>query len=220
MVSEREMIILVHGLYLRGWCMQPLAKRLRRAGYDTLLFSYPSVRRAPLDNARALAEVVQTLTTVVVHFVAHSLGGIVVRHLFERFPSLPPGRVVTLGTPHRGSHTAHTLRTRGFGCVLGRSIEQGLLDESPPWPAGWELGSLAGTLNIGLGRLVGDMPGPADGTVAVAETRLAGMADHICLPVSHTGMLLAPTVAAQVCAFLATGHFQRPLDSEWGWQCD
>ena len=60
---------------------------------------------------------------------------------------------------------------------------------------------------MGLGRLFGTVPAPADGIVTVAETCLPGMTEHICLPVSHAGMLLSPTVAVQVCAFLATGRF-------------
>lgn len=91
--------------------------------------------------------------------------------------------------------------------ILGHSLERGLLGDLPPWPADRELGSIAGTLNAGLGWLFGPAPAPADGTVTVAETRLAGMRDHICLPVSHTGILLSPLVAEQAGAFLATGQF-------------
>ena len=205
----QEVVVLVHGLYLHGLAMWPLARRLRRAGYEPVVFSYPSVRLSPVANARGLAQRVAALRTARVHFLAHSLGGIVIRQLFHQFPDQPPGRVVTLGAPHQGSAAASRLQRRGLGFALGLSAEQGLLGKLPPWPADRELGSIAGTLNVGLGRLLAVISGPADGTVRVAETRLPGMSDHICLPVSHTGMLFAPSVAAQACAFLATGRFRR-----------
>lgn len=202
----REVVVLVHGLYMHGLWMGLLGRRLRQAGYRTVAFSYPSLRRVPVENARALKELVEALEEPVVHFLAHSLGGLVVRHLFARSPQ-PPGRVVTLASPHQGSFAACYLCERGCGWILGRSIEQGLLGDLPPWPVGRELGSLAGTLNLGWGRLMPEMPGLADGIVAVAETYLPGMTDQLCLPVNHVGMLIAPSVATQACAFFATGRF-------------
>ena len=210
-MAKQEIVVLVHGLYTHGRWLSLLARRLQRTGYATVAFSYPSVRRAPADNAGALQDLVASLDAPVVHFLAHSLGGLVVRHLFSRFPDQPPGRVVTLGTPHQGSYTARVICGRGLQFALGCSIDQGLLQDIPPWPPGRELGSLAGTLNIGLGRLLAGIPRPSDGTVAVAETYLPGMTDHICLPVSHMGMLLAPSVAVQACAFFAMGRFNHRM---------
>jgi pimeloyl-ACP methyl ester carboxylesterase len=195
---------------MHGLVMLPLAVRLRRMGYKTRIFSYPSLRRSPVENARGLADLVTVEQADKVHFLAHSLGGIVVRHLFHDFPEQSPGRVVTLGTPHRGSAAAGRLVGGKMRFALGRSVEQGLL-EAPllPWPAGRQLGSIAGTLNVGLGRLFGGVEGPADGTVAVAETQCEGMTDHICLPVSHTGLLLASSPAEQAGVFFATAHFDH-----------
>jgi pimeloyl-ACP methyl ester carboxylesterase len=204
---RQETVVLIHGLYMHGFCMALLAYRLRRAGYHTVLFSYSSLKSTLPHSAVALAARMQTLETPVVHCVAHSLGGLLVRHLVAREALLPPGRVVTLGTPHQSSGLARHLSTGRLRFILGRRSGQGLLGDLPPWPANRELGSLAGTLNVGLGRLFGTVPAPADGTVTVAETYLPGMTEHICLPVSHTGMLLSSTVAVQVCTFLATGRF-------------
>lgn len=206
-MTTAETVVVLHGLYMSRLFMAPLGGRLGDAGYRVVYFSYPTLGRRPADNARMLAARVEALEAPVVHFVAHSLGGAVVRHLAACWPTLPPGRVVTLGTPHAGSRVAAALRQRGPGWLLGRSVDQGLLGDLPPWPAGRELGSLAGTLNVGVGRLLADLPEPADGTVAVAETCFPGMADHCCLPVTHTGLLVSPAVAGQVCAFLASGRF-------------
>jgi pimeloyl-ACP methyl ester carboxylesterase len=208
-----ETVVLIHGLYLHGFCMSLLARRLRRAGYRTLFFSYPSLGKTVPDSAHLLAQRLADLNLPVVHFVAHSLGGLVVRYLVAAMPTLPPGRVVTLGTPHQGSQVARVLSSSKWRRVLGRS-EQGLLGELPPWPAERELGSLAGTLNVGVGKWITPIAEPADGTVTVAETRLPGMTDHISLPVSHTAMLLSPTVAVQVRHFLATGRFYRQEAAE------
>ncbi|MCO5761200.1 MAG: hypothetical protein NHG36_06770, partial [Chromatiaceae bacterium] len=82
--------------------------------------------------------------------------------------------------------------------------------DGPAWTAPNLLGSIAGTLNIGLGLLFPGMPAPADGMIAVVETQLPGMADHICLPVSHMQMLVDPTAVTQACAFFATGRFRHP----------
>jgi hypothetical protein len=71
---------------------------------------------------------------------------------------------------------------------------------------------IAGVRPVGLGRLVGGLEPPHDGTVAVAETRVDGLADHVCLPVTHTGMLIAPGVAAHAARFLLTGGFSVTHD--------
>ena len=205
-----QTVVLIHGLYTHGLIMEPLARRLRAAGYRAITFSYPSVRRRPADNAKALGKWLGGLDGPRVHLLAHSLGGLIVRHLLaDCDASLASGRVVTLGTPHQGSLVARSLNAHRLRFMLRRSGEGGLLQGMPPWLGQRELGSIAGTRNIGLGRLVSRLPGPADGSVTVAETRLPGMTDHICLPVSHTQMLFSGAVAAQVCHFLATGRFHH-----------
>lgn len=203
-----ETVVLVHGLWISAYNMGMLQNRIRHAGYHAAVFTYPTVRSAPRVNAMELNAFCRKQDGTVVHFVAHSLGGLVLRHLFHDYPDQRPGRVVTLGTPHQPSSAAASLaRVQAGRLALGRSVQQGLLGGAPPWECGRELGSIAGTLRLGLGRLVPGIPAPSDGTVAVTETRLPGMTDHITAPVSHLGLLLSRRVADYATHFLRHGHF-------------
>lgn len=92
MSTQSEAVVLIHGLYLHSFCMELLARRLRRAGYRTILFSYPSLGKTVPDSAQMLAQRLMGLELPVVHFIAHSLGGLVVRYLVPTTPTLPPGR--------------------------------------------------------------------------------------------------------------------------------
>jgi pimeloyl-ACP methyl ester carboxylesterase len=210
MTTQRETVVLVHGLYVHGLWMRLLEYWLEQAGYDTVNFSYPSLTRSPAENAEDLHATLERLDAPVVHFLAHSMGGLVVRHLFHHYPRQRPGRVVTLGTPHQGSYAARIMHGSGLGVFVGRGLEDGLLGDAPAWTALNHLGSIAGTLNVGLGLLFPGMPAPADGMIAVVETQLPGMADHLCLPVSHMQMLVDPAAVTQACAFFATGRFRHP----------
>jgi hypothetical protein len=78
------------------------------------------------------------------------------------------------------------------------------------WSGARDLGVIAGDLGVGLGKLLGPMDGPNDGTVLVDETRLPGAADELRLRSSHTGLLFSAEVARQAAAFLQTGRFTRP----------
>ena len=203
-----ETVILVHGLYMNGMDMLILKKRIEQAGYHTRKFTYKSLRATPVANAVELNAFTEQVPSPVIHFVCHSLGGLVVRHMFTMYPDQKPGRVVTLGTPHHSSSAAHTLQQFSPGALLlGKSTHQGLTGDVPAWPADRELGSIAGSLRLGFGLLIPGIPKPNDGTVAVAETRLAQMKDHITLPVSHFGMLLSRSVAEQTIHFLRNGSF-------------
>ena len=205
-----ETVVLVHGLWVNGSEMWLLRRRLQAAGYQARRFSYSSLTNSPFENSMELNAFVERLDQECIHFVCHSLGGIVIRHLFYHFPQQRPGRVVTLGTPHNGSSAAASLLRRLPGrLLLGKSILHGLLGPLPPWPGGHELGSVAGVTRLGLGLLAPGIPQPSDGTVAVAETRLAGMADHIELPASHSSMLFSREVSRQVIHFLQTGRFDH-----------
>lgn len=212
-MGVQETVVLTHGIYLHGVAMLPLARHLRRQGFHTVVYSYHSLRQTPAESARTLKTLVDRLDSAAVHYLAHSLGGLVIRHLMARFHEcLPAGRTVTLGTPHQPSLTARGLKRRRFGFILGRSVEQGLLGDAPPWPPGRELGSIAGTLDVGIGQvLAGGLPKPSDGTVAVIETRIEGMNDHICLPVNHTSMLFSTACAIQAEAFFRSGCFRHEL---------
>ncbi|OOO01091.1 MAG: hypothetical protein USCGTAYLOR_02713 [Chromatiales bacterium USCg_Taylor] len=90
MIPRAEAVILVHGLFMTGWDMTLLRWRLLRIGFITHQFSYPSTGFEPLRNAQALKNFTDRIDAPVIHFVAHSLGGLVVRHFFhESRPDVP-----------------------------------------------------------------------------------------------------------------------------------
>lgn len=206
----KESVVLLHGIWCNRLIMVPLARRLQRCGYRVHLFGYPSVRRSPAQNAPRLQRFVEALRAPVVHFVGHSLGGLVLLELFHQFPDQPPGRVVLLGSPLAGSRSAARLMRLPLGRrLLGRSVEGALLGDGPKWRAPRDLGVIAGSVPLGAGLVLGAARQAGDGAVGVAETRIAGIRDHLVQPTSHTGLLLSPRVARQVCHFLRRGRFER-----------
>jgi pimeloyl-ACP methyl ester carboxylesterase len=205
-----ETVVLVHGVLMSGRELALLSRRLRRCGFTPLAFDYPSRRRQLRDNARALVEFVAELHSPVVHLVGHSLGGLVILQALVLQPELPPGRVVLLGSPVRGSQVARRLAgLPGGRWLLGRSLD-GLLGNVPGWQGRRELGLIAGTLPLGVGWVTGGLAGRHDGTVAVAETRLAGAPPAMEVHTSHTGLVFSAAVARQVCSFLRHGRFATP----------
>ena len=205
---QEAAVILIHGLWMNGMDMSLLRHRIHEAGYATRRFSYSSVRRSPAENAQCLDAFARESSHPVVHFIAHSLGGLVLRHLFHNHPDQKPGRIVTLGTPHQSSSAVRQLsRLRLSRRLLGKSIEAGLTGGAPLWSGCHELGSIAGTLGLGLGLLIPGIPAPSDGTVAVCETCLEGMRGHVCVSASHTGLLFSRQAAFQSLHFLHHGVF-------------
>lgn len=201
-------VVFLHGIWMTGLDMAVLRRRVRACGFTTRQFSYPSVRATPRENAAQLQRWLAGVEGGTVHFVAHSLGGLVVRWLQQDFPGQRPGRVVTLGTPHAGSRVARVAGQRPWlRRLLGASLEQGLRGDLPPWDATRELGVIAGTGGVGIGRLVTRLVPPHDGTVEVAETALPGMSDFTTVGATHLGLLYSTAAARQVCAFLADGRF-------------
>lgn len=210
-------VILVHGLWMGGWMLTPLRLHLRAQGFDARPFSYASMRESLADNARRLAQFALSLEVPRLHFVAHSLGGLIVWRTLLDFPHLPPGRAVLIGSPVLGSHAARRFASHGLGqTLLGRSMRE-LIDGAPASAAPpRELGVIAGSLGIGLGQVVApDLAPPHDGVVAVSETRVPGAADHIVLPLTHTTLVIAGTAAQQAGHFLQHGRFRHTADAPY-----
>ncbi len=208
---EGELVILVHGLYMHGVAMLPLRRRLGACGFHARQFSYPSLRLSVAENAARLARSLRDVDTPVVHFLCHSLGGLVVRSMLLESSWQRPGRVLTLGTPHLGCYVARRLGANpALAWILGNSLRHGLDGDIPPWPRGREVATIAGDKALGAGRVVPGLPKPNDGTVAVAETVLGPDYPHTILAVTHSSMLISRRVADYVCAYLKTGHFPGP----------
>lgn len=208
MSRETATVVLVHGLWMQGIVFWPLRLRLARHGFAVRAFSYPSVRRGLAENADALARFIAGIDTRVIHIVGHSLGGLVTVAMLAGHPDPRIRRVVMMGSPYAGSHCANVLlQRRGLSAVVGHSIQDWMTLPRPRPPTGVEIGIIAGSRGMGLGRLIPGLPQPNDGVVAVAETRLAGARDSITLPVGHTRMLLSAACAEQAMVFLRTGRF-------------
>jgi pimeloyl-ACP methyl ester carboxylesterase len=212
-------VVLLHGLGRTSGSMRLLAWRLERAGFRTATLRYASMRSPVEAIADGLVPRIKQFASSVsgqLHFVTHSLGGLVVRAFLHRNRPDSLGRVVMLAPPNGGSEWADALeRLRLAPYVLGPARahlvtqrRQGVMASlgSVDYP----LGILAG--NRPIDRLIAPflIREPHDGKVSVSSTRLAGMADHIVLPVGHPMMPFHPAVAAQVLAFLKDGSFSRP----------
>lgn len=209
-MAKREAVVLVHGIWMTGIEMSLLRYRLQSCGFETYRFHYPSLRGTPRSNAKKLQQYLRKLNAQTVHLVAHSLGGIVLLHLFQQFPKQKPGRVVMLGTPARGSAVARKLQQHHLlQFLLGKATKNGLLGDVPAWPTEKELGLVVGVREIGVGMLLAgdELQKPNDGTVALDETKIQGATDVMQVDESHMSMLVDKAVASGICTFLKTGCF-------------
>lgn len=207
-------MVLLHGLGRSVRSMRPLERRLARAGYRVHNLGYPSTRAAPealVEHVGAAIEA-RCARAERLHFVAHSLGGILARAWLARRRPPALGRVVMLAPPNAGSEYVDRARaSRLFRLLLGPTAlalgtDAASLPRTLPRPD-YELGVIAGTESLNpLSRAVLD--GEHDGTVRLESTRVEGMRDFIALPVNHTFIMRDAEVARQVLCFLRDGRFE------------
>jgi pimeloyl-ACP methyl ester carboxylesterase len=219
-----EGVVVMHGLFRSSAAMSKMGQYLRdRGGYTVFNVSYPSTRGAVADHARWLEKIVSNLDGIErIHFVAHSLGNLVIRHYFndqsdaQRGVRSNPqiGRMVMLGPPNQGAQMAEALgEYKAFHLVAGQSAGQlarqwKALEDKLATPA-CEFGILAG----GRGTAKGYNPWLGqdnDMVVSVESTRLPGAADFAVLPVLHTLMMDDATVQQYTLNFLRYGYFVSP----------
>jgi pimeloyl-ACP methyl ester carboxylesterase len=206
-VKTGTCIVLVHGLWNRGWFMTVMARRLRARGHRVEVFSYPTRSHCLDGHADALHEFLGEIETAELHLVGHSMGGLVILNLLNRYDDLPPGRVVLMGTPVKGSRVVRRLeRLPGQKLLFGKARANLLQGYEHP-PRAHETGMIRGTRALGLGQIAGPPGEPNDGSVTVSETELAGLKDAVEIDVSHTEMLVSAEVVAQVEHFLLQGEF-------------
>ena len=208
MLRMAEPVVLLHGVWMRSPALLMLSNRLRARGFAPIRFDYASLFRSPSKSMEKLAMKLYSFGNGPVHIVGHSLGGLMAVETLNQYQKLPPGRVVCLGSPLAGSGTARLLHQKHLGFMTGKSgalLRGGLMQV----PEGREVGMIAGAKGQGLGQVIRKFDGLHDGTVAVWETRIPGLTEHLVVPVSHTGLVFSRAVADHTANFLENGRFER-----------
>jgi hypothetical protein len=210
-----EAVILLHGLARSDASMATMAEALQAEGYVVVNVDYPS-RTANIETLAdlvippALADPAVT-TADHIHFVTHSMGGILIRQFLQTNTIEQLGRVVMLGPPNRGSEVVDNLGDyQLFASINGPAGRQlGTDSNSLPnrlGPVTFELGVIAGDRSINLINS-SMIDGPDDGKVSVANTKVDGMKQHLVLHVTHPYLMKNERVIRETICFLRTGSF-------------
>jgi pimeloyl-ACP methyl ester carboxylesterase len=218
-------VVVLHGLARTHRSMDDMAESLEIAGFFTVNLDYPS-REEPIETlaAETIPEGIRRCEATrasPIHFVTHSMGGIILRYYLSNRPIPDLGRVVMLSPPNQGSEVADNLRDNPLYRWLNG-------------PAGQQLGTgpdgiaaRLGPVDYPVGVITGDrhsffdawlavmIPGEDDGKVSVARAKVAGMTDFLVLPYTHPFIMEEEEVIAQTLYFLRHGHFQHD-DAETG----
>ena len=205
-------VLLVHGLWMRSISMLWLANRLRGQEFDTELFGYYSLLQ---DTDAVIARLAETLREAPgTHVVAHSLGGLLALRAAEHVGVDRVGRIVCLGSPLAGSQAAASIVSKiPAGATLVGHNRALLAAGIGQIPAGLQVGAVAGCVPHGLGGVVAHFACEHDGTVAIPETRVPGLADHAVVHASHSGLLFSEAAARRATEFLREGRFQHGVEA-------
>ena len=212
--SPPDKLVLIHGFGDSNFATALLAERLTEAGYDVFRVGYRSWWRTPEEILLVIREQIDRCCADredTVHFVGHSLGGLLIRaYLADKAPP-GDGRVVVMGSPNRGTPVVDEFRERWWMQLVGpvaRALgtDEGSFGRRLPTPS-YPLGVIAG--DVEQRRFSDLIPGPDDGVVPVSSTRVEGMSDFIVLPIIHSMLPNDPEVARQIVAFLDMGQFDH-----------
>jgi pimeloyl-ACP methyl ester carboxylesterase len=217
--SVVECVVLLHGLGRTHRSMTSMADALHAAGYVSVNIDYPS-RDQPIE---VLADSVMREgvdrcgkeNAAVIHFVTHSMGGILVRYFLANQHLDRIGRVVMLSPPNQGSEAVDMLKDEPlYAWINGPAGQQlGTGGDSLPLrlgPVDFPLGIITGNKAAFYDTWLADaIPGPNDGKVSVERARVAGMADFLVVPFTHTFIMDEPEVKSQTLHFLRHGRFYR-----------
>jgi pimeloyl-ACP methyl ester carboxylesterase len=195
--------------------MRPLERHLSLLGYQVANTPYSSTKHDLSTLSDMVAETIKDITTNPkgsIHFVGHSMGGLVIRAYLQKYRPEKLGRLVMLGTPNHGSEVADLLQQLPiYKRIYGPAGMELMTSSLTTMKAltkqdGIELGIVAGTRTLDplSSYVIGK---PSDGRVSVDSTRLEWMSDHLVLPVTHTFMPRNRRVMTEVANFLANGRF-------------
>ena len=217
--ATQDGVVLLHGISRTALSFRKMQLALERAGFTTVNLDYASRSKALEALAEDIHPAIQQFADRIdgpVHFVCHSMGGLLARVYIARYRPKRLGRVVMLGTPNSGSEIADRLKNMGIyraffgpaGQQLGTQRDAAIEALFPP--IDYPVGIIAGNRSIDpiASRL---LPRPHDGRVSIANTKLEGMADHVVVAASHPWLVRNGEAIARTIAFLEDGRF-NPSD--------
>jgi pimeloyl-ACP methyl ester carboxylesterase len=214
--ATQDGVVLLHGISRTALSFRKMQVTLERAGFTTLNLDYASRSKALEALAEDIHPAIQYFADRIdgsVHFVCHSMGGLLARVYIARHRPKHLGRVVMLGTPNSGSELADRLKKfgayRAFFGPAGQQLgtQRSEVDDAMLPPVNYPAGIIAG--NRSIDPVAGTMlPKPHDGRVSVANTKLEGMADHVVVRTSHPWLVRNGEAIAQTIAFLREGKFR------------
>jgi pimeloyl-ACP methyl ester carboxylesterase len=207
--------VLLHGIARTSRSLNRIESALQGSGFATLNLDYASRRKSldalAADIAPHIAGFAERIDGSI-HFVGHSMGGLLIRVYLAKHRPSRLGRVVMLGTPNSGSEVADVLRRLAiYRTFYGPAGLQLSTQQDPTLralpPVDYELGIVAGVGTIDPISSFLILPRPNDGKVSVRRTMLEGMVDHTIVKASHAGLLRHPAAIQQIIRFLCKGRF-------------
>ncbi len=201
-ISTGAPVVIVHGLWMGAWQMRPLKNALVRANFRCYRYHYSSALVGYQQNQDGLARLIENRIGAPCHFVAHSMGGLLVLDLIQHRPELCAGRVVCLGTPINGSAVIRKMQRTPFKTVLGHASAPLLKGVRLDLPESIKVSLIAGTRSLGGGKLLARFNAENDGSVGIEETQAPWLTHHERLNLSHTQLVYSSRAQARVVALL------------------